>query len=183
MWETSQRFKVARCSTDELSPGCLAVTSFLRALRICRFTIRKLPTPASASLISGHLHLFSPLSKHKFEEKNSKQLGPIYRQRYLARQVVVVASPELQQEVRFANYLPPHTHPCPAPHTSLSSQRGLMVDIWLTSHAPAVKGLESTLLLPLLVFRPARLVRISHSACACRCGQQSVRGRLRSLIR
>ena len=65
-----------------------------------RLTIRKLPTPAGGTLIGGHLSLFSPLAKHKFEEKNSTQLGAIYRQRYLARQVVVVADPALQQEVQ-----------------------------------------------------------------------------------
>ena len=69
-------------------------------LFVLRFTIRKLPTPAGGSFFSGHMGLFSPLAKHRFEEKNSMALGPIYRQRYYTRQTVVVADPALAQEVR-----------------------------------------------------------------------------------
>ena len=87
-----------------------------------RLTIRKLPTPAGGTLIGGHLSLFSPLAKHKFEEKNSTQLGAIYRQRYLARQVVVVADPVLQQEVQLLLLTLPHSSPS---RDSNSSPRAL----------------------------------------------------------
>lgn len=90
---------------------------------VFRLTIRKLPTPAGGTFIGGHLSLFSPLAKHRFEEKNSTQLGAIYRQRYLARQVVVIADPVLQQEVQDC---------CPlcltaVPHETASQALGLSV--------------------------------------------------------
>ena len=87
-----------------------------------RCTIRKLPTPAGGSFISGHMDLFTPLAKHKFEEKNSKALGPIYRQRYYTRQTVVIADPALAQEVcilcpsqQNAQICSPKSFPKPSP--------------------------------------------------------------------
>ena len=77
---------------------------------LLRFTIRKLPTPGGGSFISGHMGLFTPLAKHKFEEKNSKALGPIYRQRYYTRQTVVIADPALAQEVCSLHESEPRSH-------------------------------------------------------------------------
>jgi hypothetical protein len=50
-------------------------------------------------LFKGHAACYSPLSKHKFEESNAKALGPVYRFRNYNKLIVVVNSPELQQEV------------------------------------------------------------------------------------
>lgn len=50
-------------------------------------------------MFKGHAACYSPLSKHKFEESNAKSLGPVYRFRNYNKLIVVVNSPELQQEV------------------------------------------------------------------------------------
>ena len=48
----------------------------------------------------GHAAAYSPMAKHRFEERCTKSVGPLYRYRNYGKHIVVVSDPVLQHEVR-----------------------------------------------------------------------------------
>jgi hypothetical protein len=51
------------------------------------FTLRRLPTPAAHSLITGHAGSYNFFAKHKYAQETSKKLGNMWRRREFWRQV------------------------------------------------------------------------------------------------
>ena len=47
----------------------------------------------------GHAAAYSPLAKHRFEERSTRSVGSIYRYRNFWTPIVVVSDPVLQHEV------------------------------------------------------------------------------------
>ena len=53
----------------------------------------------------GHAAAYSPLAKHRFEERSTKSVGPVYRYRNYWKPIVVVSDPVLQHEVNSSCFL------------------------------------------------------------------------------